>query len=58
MGFLTSFLKNNYRAIFGLFVVIVVIYAFSIVLSSSVSSPDDDLARRLRIMFSSRLHSG
>lgn len=55
MGFLASFIKNNYGAIFAVFVLLVMLYALSLVLTSDASSPEGDVARWLRIISAPRL---
>lgn len=55
MGFLASFIKNNYGAIFAVFVLLVMLYALSLVLTSDASSPEGDIARWLRIISAPRL---
>ena len=55
MSFFASFFRNNYRAIFGAFVFLVMLYVLGLVFMSGATSPDDDFARRLRVIFSSRL---
>jgi len=56
MGFFASFIKNNYGAIFfAVFVLLVMLYALSLVLTSESSTPEGDVARWLRIISSTRL---
>lgn len=56
MGLIASFIKNNYGAIFfAVFVLIVVLYALSLVLTSETSTPESDIARWLRIISTPRL---
>ncbi len=54
MSFFASFLKNNYRVIFGAFVLLVMFYALSLVFTTADSAPDGDLARWLRAISSPR----
>ncbi len=58
MGFFATFLKNNYRAIFGAFVLLVMLYVLGLVFTSGASTPDGDLARWLRMISSSSRLSG
>ena len=58
MSFLATFLKNNYRAIFGAFVLLVMLYVLGLVFTSGASAPDGDIARWLRIISSPSRLSG